>query len=394
MQSSRPSARRLFALAGLSLAFLPMLAMAPKISREGDGPHREKMSALESQPVPAEFVTALDGLADWLNEPVGAEVFGAGGVVAIAFIDSGNGASMTMLNSLTRLMRQKGEDGLTVFAVHGQEGWDKVEQLSEDGRIRVSVVKDDGSLAAALGVDDDPDVFLIDRAGLLRYADIHSRSVDAGISTLLRETPELAAQNAAKEAQIRRIAMEEDGPASERATTSVGATKADPKAYAEAAWPAHNGGEIYATNFQGRTLPVRLGGEQWITQKQDLTGKVIVLDFWAVWCGPCKRAMPGLDALQKSNTDDLAVLGIGGQSESIDTVRSYVEKSNHSYGQLFDARQRIYKAMSVRAIPHAVVLSSDGVIRWQGNPLDANFQRAVNQVLAVDPGISRNLKDD
>jgi len=390
MRTSRPSARRLLALTGLTLACLPMLAVAPKISREGDGPHREKMSALESAPIPAEMLTALDGLTEWVNGPVSSESLSEGGVVAITFIDSGNGASMTMLNSMTRLLRQRGDKGLTVFAVHPAQGWDKVTALAEKNRIRIPVVKDDGSLAELLGVDDDPDVFLIDRAGLLRYADIHSRSVDAGIMALLRETPELAAKNAAKEAQIRRIAMEEDGPASERTSTTTGSPTAEPAEYASADWPVHNGGRLHATNFQGRTLPVRLGGEQWITEKQDLSGKVIVLDFWAVWCGPCKRAMPALDSLQKSNKDDLAVLGVGGQSESIETVRSYVSKSRHSYGHLFDSRQRIYKSMRISAIPHVVVLSSDGVIRWQGNPLDTNFQRAVNQVLAVDPGISRN----
>lgn len=386
----RQAARRRLAVLGLTIACTPLLAMGPKISREGDGPHREQMSALEAQPIPAEMIEALEGLTEWVNEPVTSETLTAGGVVAIAFIDSGNGASMTMLNSMTRLQRKNSEKGLTVIAVHPASGWDTIEDLAENNRIRVPVVKDDGSLAAALSVDNDPDVFLIDRAGLLRYADIHSRSVDIGIATLLRETPERAAQNASKEAQIRRIAMEEDGPASERTGSTMGPSSAEPAEYSDAAWPAYNRGNLNATNFQGKTLPVRLGGEQWITPKQDLAGKVIVLDFWAVWCPPCRRAMPGLDTLQKSNPDDLAILGVGGQSESIDTVRSYVAKSQHSYGHMYDARQRIYKAMSIRAIPHVVLLSSDGVIRWQGNPLDSNFNKAVEQVLAVDPGISRN----
>ncbi len=385
-----PSARRLLAVAGLTIACVPLLAMAPKISREGDGAHREKMSAMEAQPVPAEMIETLDGLSEWVNEPVTSETLTAGGVVAIAFIDSGNGASMTMLNSMTRLMRKNSEKGLSVIVVHPEAGWDRIEELAENNRIRVPVVRDSGALAEALGVDNDPDVYLIDRAGLLRYADIHSRSVDIGIATLLRETPERAAKNAAKEAQIRRIAMEEDGPASERESSTMGAPAASPEAYDQASWPAHNRGRLNATNFQGRTLPVRLGGERWITEKQDLTGKVVVLDFWAVWCPPCRQAMPGLDRLQKSNPNDLAILGIGGQSESFEKVRDYVRKTNHSYGQLYDGRQRIYKAMSVRAIPHVVVLSTDGVIRWQGNPLDPNFNRAVEQVLEVDPGVSRN----
>ncbi|MFK7885066.1 MAG: redoxin domain-containing protein [Phycisphaerales bacterium] len=386
-----PAPRRLITLTGFALACVPLLAMGPKISREGDGPHRDKMSLLESAPFPIE---AMADLTEWIGEPVSADVFTSGEVIAIAFIDSGNGASMTMLNSLTRMKRQRGDRGLTVFAVHGEENWDKIAGLAEDNRVRIPVLKDDGSFAEALGVDDDPDVYLIDRSGLLRYADIHSRSVDVGVAALLRETPEIAAKNAAKEAQIRQIAMEEDGPAEERRTGTGNATKADPADYASARWPEHNKGSINATSFQGKQLPVRLGGETWLTDRQELSGKVIVLDFWATWCGPCRRVMPTLDQLQTRNQNDLAILGVGGQSESMSTVRSYLASNKHAYGQLYDARQRIYGAMNVRAIPHAVIISTDGVIRWQGNPLDSKFRPALEQVLRVDPGISRNQSEE
>lgn len=375
-----------------------VLGMGPAIGREGDAVQREKMSALECKPFPAE---AMGGLTDWVgaegSTPVSGGVLPEGGVVAFAFINAGNGASMTMINTLTRLQRQQGEDGLTVFAVHPDEEWEEITEKHEDGRLRIPIARDPGGkFAAALGADNDPDLYLIDRAGLLRYADIETRSLGVAIAALLRETPEEAAQNAASEGQARGIAMAEDGPAETPGNDEAGGGEGsgvDRGEYAKAPWPSVNGGSLNATNFQNKPLPVKLGGETWITPEQDLTGKVIVLDFWATWCGPCIRAMPTLDGLQKRHRGSLVVLGVGGQSDDIDTFRDYVQDSKHSYGQVFDPQQRIYRALKVRAIPHVVVMSTDGVVRWQGNPLSQDFKGAVEAVIDADPGLKANQSD-
>jgi cytochrome c biogenesis protein CcmG/thiol:disulfide interchange protein DsbE len=383
-----PTTRSVLTAAGVALAALPLLAMAPRVAREGDGAHREKMSELEAKPFPAD---AMKGLTEWAGgDAISPELFGEGGVVVFAYIDSTNGASMTMLNRMTRLERENADKGLRVFAVHAEENWDKLESLAADNRVRVPVAKDTGgAFKAAMGIDDDPDVYLIDRAGLLRYADVESRAVESTVTWLLRETPESALAAAKAEASTRREAMKEDGSAEERTAVRT-AAPATTEQYASAKWPEHNAGSLNATNVQGKRLPVALGNEAWLTEQQDLSGKVIVLDFWATWCGPCIRAMPSLDSLQKSYPRDIAVLGVGGQGEDRATVEKFLKSNRHSYGQLFDGNQRVYRSLGVRAIPHVVVLSSDGVVRWQGNPLDSKFRQAVDAVIRADPGLARN----
>jgi thiol-disulfide isomerase/thioredoxin len=157
--------------------------------------------------------------------------------------------------------------------------------------------------------------------------------------------------------------------------------------YENAAWPAHNE-NLYSNDFQGQTLPVALGSETWLTEEVETQGKVIVLDFWATWCGPCIAASPTLDELQKEHKDQLAVLAISGQNDPLEEVRSYVENNPVAYAHLYDADQSVFTPFESRGIPLVVVMSTDGVVRWIGNPHDENFVPAVKKTIASDPMVN------
>lgn len=162
----------------------------------------------------------------------------------------------------------------------------------------------------------------------------------------------------------------------------------DEAAYASAKWPAHNTGSLNAKDVQGEKLSVPLGGETWLTEEKDLTGKVVVLDFWAVWCPPCRAAEPKFHALQKEFGGKLQIVGVSGQGEEQSTVEAYIgKKKDLNYSHVYDSEQQVYRSLQVRAIPHVVVLSTDGVVRWQGNPHEKSFKDAVAQVIANDPMI-------
>ncbi|MCA9303235.1 MAG: redoxin domain-containing protein [Phycisphaerales bacterium] len=347
-----------------------LLAMGPKIKREDDNKARVELNALEGAPFAVE---SLASLTDWsLAQPLTAESM-KNKVVLIATTSADDPQSIMMLNTLARLEREHAEDGLVILAVHGEPGFESIEEKILDGRIKVQVAKDTGGkFIEAMHVDNHPDVFLVDRAGQMRYADVSNRSIKAAVVGLLKEDAETAIANA----QLEASGVEIPEP---------GMPEIPAELYAAADWPRFNDGNLNALNYQGKELPVALGGEQWLTEKVDLEGKVIVLDFWATWCGPCRKAMPELDRLQKKYKDELVVMGVGGQRDPIADVKKFIRSHDESYSHVYDENQAVYRAMQIRAIPHVIVLSTDGVIRWQGNPLSSSFKGALEQTIKVDP---------
>ena len=354
------------------IAVAGIVAAGPRVEREGDPAHREALLEIETQPFASEL---FDGLDKWTHdEVVNAEAI-EGKVVLVGFVSAGNSQSMVSLASLSRYHRKYADKGLVVLAVHPELGWDAFDEKVAGGRVKVPSARDAGGLfAQGLMADGYPDLYLVDRAGQLRYADFENRSLKGAVAQLLKETPEEAIANAVMQSEGIEIAEE---------ATSV--KEIPTAAYANADWPGQNSGKLTALNYQGKQLPVPLGNEDWLSEEREIDGKVIVLDFWATWCGPCKAASPMLEKMQIKHEGKLEILAIGGPSDDEAKHRKYVIQNKKAYSNLYDPKGTINNAMKVRAIPHTVIMSTDGVIRWQGNPLSSDFAKALDQVVKADP---------
>lgn len=111
-------------------------------------------------------------------------------------------------------------------------------------------------------------------------------------------------------------------------------------------------------NLEDATLPIKLS---------DFRGKVVVLNFWASWCGPCRIEMPSLEALwQRYKNEGLVVLTVNrtnSGSETRDKARGYVEGEGFTFPVVFDARGRLGLMYSINLIPTTYILDKNGVIR-------------------------------
>lgn len=107
-----------------------------------------------------------------------------------------------------------------------------------------------------------------------------------------------------------------------------------------------------------------LGGTQ--ISLSDYRGKVVLLNFWATWCSPCRREIPSLDRLYQLRKDkDFEILAISVDRTSPSKVADFVANYQMSFPVLVNPQGDVGQRYWTRAIPTSFLLDKKGVIRWK-----------------------------
>ena len=96
----------------------------------------------------------------------------------------------------------------------------------------------------------------------------------------------------------------------------------------------------------------------------ELRGNVVLLNFWASWCGPCRQEMPLLEKMHnKYKGLGFTVMGVNVEEDS-SKAKAMAKKDKLSFPVLFDTQSQVSKAYQVSAMPSTVIIDRDGKVRY------------------------------
>ena len=113
-------------------------------------------------------------------------------------------------------------------------------------------------------------------------------------------------------------------------------------------------------------------------------GKVVLLDFWATWCGPCRMTMPLLEKLQNEFHSELVLLAINVQ-EDADVVRDYIREENLSSQVLLDKEGSVAASYGIQSLPTHILIDGKGTVQFIQlgfNPrMESQFRTEIRKLL-------------
>lgn len=389
----------------------------------GVGTTRQSLDALQLKP----FDTALwSKLKDWTPEfkPETA----AGKPVLVVTWASWRATSHPAMRLAQAAHTKYADKGLIVLGVHNPRGFDAAGANAKDLGVTFPIASDpDGKFRTALKADADPNVYMIDRAGNLRFAQLDPASIEAAAAKLTAETAEQAGaiptdlakmHDAAERAKYKTddLTVGRLDPA-----PKIEYVEPDEDTYKRVKWPYLVGKieqDDITEKIQNTPPTLTIPEENWYPAKPDTAGKIRALYVVDPLDTDMLNVLPVMNKLAIKHQRDLVVmastfkLGAGDTSlSSNDGDKSKMVERNEPAVRAIIAANRINHAMCAeqakisdlenvhipfqgrRKFAACLILSTDGKVRWVGNPYQVElFDRAVESLAAIDPGVAARRK--
>jgi len=130
-------------------------------------------------------------------------------------------------------------------------------------------------------------------------------------------------------------------------------------------------------NLEGKTLKL-----------DDYKGKVVILDFWATWCGPCKASFPAMKKLQEaySSNPNVKVLFVNtferfkDLDENIAKVKEFLTTNGYPFNVILDSKSKVSEAYKVSGIPTKVIIDKNGNIRYKIVGAETNTGKLLDEM--------------
>lgn len=250
-----------------------------------------------------------------------------------------------------------------IIALHTPEDADALsDELPFDlGQYGYTVVDPTGEFSDALGIYREPVNIVVDRNGRVSQVALTTRGIQQALATLIDQPYD-----------------------SERVPEQF-----DPSNVAtNVQFPHFVGTTGRSTDVRGQQAP-EIVATDWVNGEPTLDGQVVLLEFWRTGCPHCITAIPHLNEITREFADDLVVVGLS--SESPPAFEQGMRSRNLSLSQFqyyiaLDARRRTMNNIGVSGVPHAIVICSQGTVRWQGHPSSLR-KDTIQQIIDADRAV-------
>jgi thiol-disulfide isomerase/thioredoxin len=107
----------------------------------------------------------------------------------------------------------------------------------------------------------------------------------------------------------------------------------------------------------------------YLGKQPELSGRPLLVEFWATWCPPCRKSIPHLNEIYaKYKPKGLEIVGITDEDEA--TVKKFQQQIPMEYNVAINTPSSIYKQFGIEAIPTAFLVDRAGKIVWTGHPME------------------------
>jgi len=341
----------------------------------------EEWDALEGKPAPS-----LAGLTGWHHTPPLDWADLAGNVVVLVQLEPDRRVAEE-LQHLVALANEHREEHLVVLAVLSARSAPGARGFLRNNFLPLPLAVDEGDrLAQATSLRGYPTLHVVGRDGRVRIAGASRRRdeqgepvLDSALKAILAEPFEGERKSVAVEMTLDEIIAEQERPlgggrAREEEQENA-PLRLDPDG-----WPVKVDKRLDAReDVRGRPLP-ELGVEHWLGPAPEVEGKCRLVYLFTTSDGPAMLFLAKLERIRAKFGDALAVIALSPQAPDATTPQGrpwanavaefFARFPQYAFHKALDGRRTLMRALGVRGLPHALLVSSDGIVRWQGYPLD------------------------